>query len=64
MLSSTEVLRALRDDGWAMVRQRGSHLQLRHPTKPGLVTVPHPKKDLPRGTLRSIEKQSGLKLTK
>jgi predicted RNA binding protein YcfA (HicA-like mRNA interferase family) len=33
-----------------------------HPTKPGIVTVPHPKKDMPIGTLRSIEKQSGLKL--
>jgi len=41
---------------------RGSHHQFRHPTKPGLVTVPHPEADLPRGTLRSIERQSGLKL--
>lgn len=28
----------------------------------GRVTVPHPKRDLPIGTLRSIEKQSGIKL--
>jgi hypothetical protein len=30
--------------------------------KPGRVTVPHPTRDIPVGTLRSIEKQSGLKL--
>ncbi|MBL8954389.1 MAG: type II toxin-antitoxin system HicA family toxin [Myxococcaceae bacterium] len=28
----------------------------------GVVTVPHPKKDLKRGTLKSIERQAGLKL--
>ncbi|MDW8213738.1 MAG: type II toxin-antitoxin system HicA family toxin [Roseiflexaceae bacterium] len=30
-----------------------------HPNKPGRVTVPHPKKDLPVGTLRSIYRQAG-----
>ena len=29
----------------------------------GIVTVPHPKKDFPIGTLKSIERQSGVKLT-
>jgi predicted RNA binding protein YcfA (HicA-like mRNA interferase family) len=61
LISSAEVLRALRDHGWKIVRQKGSHVQLRHPIKAGLVTVPSPKKDLPLGTVRSIEKQSGLK---
>jgi predicted RNA binding protein YcfA (HicA-like mRNA interferase family) len=61
MKSSADVLRALREDGWKIDRQKGSHVQLRHPQKPGLVTVPHPKKNLALGTLRSIEKQSGLK---
>jgi len=32
------------------------------PTKPGRVTVPHPEKDIPIGTLCSIEKQAGIKL--
>jgi predicted RNA binding protein YcfA (HicA-like mRNA interferase family) len=40
----------------------GSHKQFKHPSKPGRVTVPHPKRDIPVGTLRSIEKQAGLKL--
>jgi predicted RNA binding protein YcfA (HicA-like mRNA interferase family) len=61
-MRSREVIKALRADGWEEVRVRGSHHQFRHPTKPGLVTVPHPEADLPRGTLRSIERQSGLKL--
>ena len=43
---------------------KGSHHHLKHPTKPGTVTVPHPEKDLPIGTLKSIEKQSGVKLDK
>ncbi len=40
----------------------GDHFQFRHPSKPGKVTVPHPKKDIPIGTLTSIERQSGLNL--
>lgn len=58
--SSREILAALRADGWREVRRRGSHVQLKHPTKPGLVTVPHPNKDLPAGTVASIRRQAGL----
>ncbi|MBZ8140637.1 hypothetical protein CLD22_12085 [Rubrivivax gelatinosus] len=47
-------------DGWFLVHTVGSHQQFKHPTKPGKVTVPHPKKDLPPGTARSILKQAGL----
>lgn len=61
-LKSREVIKRLKADGWAIVRQEGSHIQFRHKTKPGTVTVPHPKLDLAVGTLKSIEKQSGLKL--
>ena len=58
-LSSTEIIRRLRDDGWFEVAHEGSHKQFKHPTKPGRVTVKHPCKDMPIGTLRSIEKQAG-----
>jgi predicted RNA binding protein YcfA (HicA-like mRNA interferase family) len=61
-VNSRDIIAALQDDGWVEVARKGSHAQFRHPTKPGRVTVPHPKKDLPVGTLRSIEKQAGLKL--
>jgi predicted RNA binding protein YcfA (HicA-like mRNA interferase family) len=61
-VDSRDVLRALKSDGWAEVAREGSHVQLKHPTKQGRVTVPHPKRDLPIGTLKSIEKQAGIKL--
>jgi predicted RNA binding protein YcfA (HicA-like mRNA interferase family) len=61
-MDSRTLIKALEADGWRHVRTTGSHHHFNHPTKPGLVTVPHPKKDLPKGTLRSIERQAGLKL--
>ncbi|MFW0754519.1 type II toxin-antitoxin system HicA family toxin [Pseudomonas sp. H11T01] len=47
-------------DGWYLVRVRvrGSHHHFKHPTKPGLVTIPHPKKDLLKKTATSILKQT------
>ncbi len=47
-------------EGWFEVAQRGSHKQFRHSDKSGRVTVPHPGRDIPIGTLRSIERQSGV----
>ena len=58
-MSSRKVIRRLKADGWREVRSKGSHRQFKHPDKPGLVTVPHPKRDLPTGTLRAIFKQAG-----
>jgi predicted RNA binding protein YcfA (HicA-like mRNA interferase family) len=61
-MQSRVVIQRLTADGWYEVRQVGSHKQFKHPTKPGTVTVPHPEKDLPIGTLKSIERQSGVAL--
>lgn len=61
-MTGREVVAALRADGWVLARSKGSHAQYRHPTKPGLVTVPMHAGDLPIGTLKSIEKQAGIKL--
>ena len=61
-MKSRDIIKALRADGWEEVRQRGSHLHFRHPQKPGIVTVPHPSSDMAIGTIKSIEKQSGVKL--
>ena len=61
-MNSKEVIRRLGADGWFEAGRVGSHVQFKHAGKPGRVTVPHPKRDVPTGTLRSIEKQSGLKL--
>ncbi|CAN5493925.1 hypothetical protein BH10PSE6_BH10PSE6_24470 [soil metagenome] len=56
------VIRLIEADGWSEVAQRGSHKQFKHPTKPGKATVPHPKKDIPLPTPRSIERQTGVTL--
>ena len=57
-----DVIKIIEKDGWRMVRQRGSHRQFKHGTKPGLVTIAgKPGFDLAPGTLNSIFKQAGLK---
>lgn len=61
-MNSRDVIRALEADGWLKVAQKGSHVQFKHPTKPGRATVPHPKRDIPKGTLRSIMRQTGVAL--
>ncbi len=60
-MDSRTVLKLLLADGWYRVNQVGSHIQLKHPEKPGRVTLVHPKRDIPLGTLRSIEKQAGFR---
>jgi len=57
-----DVIKRLEQDGWYLVRIRGSHRQYRHPVKRGLVTVAgKPSHDLAAGTLNSVLKQAGLK---
>jgi len=58
-MQSGDVIKRLQKDGWTLARTKGSHQQW---VKDGKrVTVPHPKKDLPKGTLNSIFKQAGWK---
>jgi predicted RNA binding protein YcfA (HicA-like mRNA interferase family) len=57
-----ELMRLLSDDGWRLVRTKGSHRQFKHQNKPGTVTVAgKPSLDIPPGTLNAILKQAGLK---
>ena len=58
--SSREVIRILEKDGWYEVSCTGDHHQFKHPSKPGKVTVTHPRKDFPRKTLNDIARQSGV----
>jgi predicted RNA binding protein YcfA (HicA-like mRNA interferase family) len=60
-MKSREIIKMLEKDGWQLVSVKGSHHQFKHPNKPGRVTVPHPKRDIKKGTLASITKQAGLK---
>ncbi|WP_312383619.1 type II toxin-antitoxin system HicA family toxin [Atlantibacter subterraneus] len=59
-MDSRTLIALIKADGWIAVRVHGSHHHFIHPTKPGLVTIPHPKKDLPTGTVKSIRKQAGI----
>ncbi len=61
-MHSREIIKRLEQDGWYKVNVVGDHWQFKHPEKSGKVTVPHPVKDVLQKTLRSIEKQSGVKL--
>ena len=57
-----DILKMLEGDGWQLIRQKGSHRQLKHPSKAGRVTIAgHPGDELAPGTLNSILKQAGLK---
>ncbi|MCR5081564.1 MAG: type II toxin-antitoxin system HicA family toxin [Treponema sp.] len=58
--SSREVIRILWADGWYETACAGDHHHFKHPTKKGRVTVPHPNKNLPIGTVKNIFKQAGI----
>lgn len=60
-MDSRSIIRMLKKDGWYQVRIHGDHWQFKNDKKPGIVTVPHPRKDIPKGTYNSILKQAGLK---
>ena len=60
-MKSGDIIKRLKADGWFLVHVVGSHHQFKHLTKPGKVTVPHPKKELPLPTFNSILKQAGLR---
>lgn len=57
-----DVIKLIEDDGWVLVRQRGSHRQYIHAVKPGRVTVAgNLGADMRSGTLASVLRQAGLK---
>lgn len=58
-----ELLRLLEQDGWRLMRTRGSYRQYKNPKKPGTVTVAGKPslEDVPSGTLNAILRQAGLK---
>jgi len=60
-LKVRELLKLLKNDGWEIDRTRGSHRQLVHPVKPGMVTVSgHLGDDVHPKTLKSVLRQAGL----
>ncbi|WP_459898713.1 type II toxin-antitoxin system HicA family toxin [Desulfobaculum senezii] len=61
-MNSREIIKKLKAAGFEEVSQKGSHLKLKHPDGRSAV-VPQPKKDMPLGTLRNIERTSQVQLT-
>jgi predicted RNA binding protein YcfA (HicA-like mRNA interferase family) len=61
--SSREIIATLVAAGWILVRVKGDHHHFKHPTNPAIVTVPHPKRDLSIGVIKSIERTTGLRFT-
>ena len=62
LVNSKDILKMIEADGWQLIRAKGSHHHFKHPVKKGLVTIPHPKRTLAKGTIANILKQAGLKL--
>lgn len=58
-MNSREIISRLKREGWELVNVRGSHHQYKHPQNTNKITVPQPKKDLPKGTLKNTYKQAG-----
>lgn len=62
VVDSRTIIKLIEADGWRLDRVTGSHHQFRHLSKPGTIAVPHLRKDMPIGTLKSIARRSGVKL--
>jgi predicted RNA binding protein YcfA (HicA-like mRNA interferase family) len=58
--SSREIISLLAEAGWRLHKVVGSHHQFVHAERTGKVTVPHPCKDLPLKTVRSIFRQAAI----
>ena len=59
--TSKKLISALKRAGFIIKAQKGSHIALFHPERPGrIVTVPYHNKDLKKGTLKSILKQADI----
>jgi predicted RNA binding protein YcfA (HicA-like mRNA interferase family) len=60
-LKVRDAIKMIKQDGWLLVRQAGSHRQYHHPTKPGTFTIAGKESlDLDPKTERSIRKRAGL----
>ena len=65
MVKYDELFRLLKKDGWSIVRQKGSHVIMRHPGKSEQLTIPyHPGKEVKKGLLNAILKQANIKRRK
>ena len=64
IFSGRDVCRILEAHEFHQVRRKGSHIVMQRKTDDSTITIPIPDhKELARGTLRSIIRQSGLSRT-
>lgn len=61
VMNSRQLIAELESAGWVLDRISGSHHVFKHPDHPQIVTVPHPRKDLPKGTVKQIRRSAGLR---
>lgn len=61
-MGSKEVIRKLEAAGWYIDRQKGSHLTMKKDGEVLLLTIPHPRKTLPTGLLKRLERDSKVRL--
>jgi predicted RNA binding protein YcfA (HicA-like mRNA interferase family) len=59
--NSKQIIQHLLKDGFTLISVKGSHHKFARTDSEGarMVIVPHPKKDLPPGTVRAIARQAG-----
>jgi len=60
VLKRREVIRRLESLGFVIVRQRGSHVQLRHPDGRGTTVPMHAGRDISPSLLRPIARDMGM----
>jgi len=64
-MKSSELLRIMKKDGWYEIRQKGSHILMKHPTKANIIPVPyHSSKEMKKGTLQAILKLAEIETNK
>lgn len=59
LTNSRDIKRRLEAEGWVLVRVKGSHHQFKSAGSRQRITLPHPKKDLQIGLVKSIYKVAG-----
>ena len=61
-MKCSELLRLLIKAGWFVASKKGSHIRMKHPTKPGMIIFPdHGAKEMGKGMEQKIRKDAELK---
>ena len=60
-MTSRELIKLLEQDGWEVVRIKGSHHQLRKEGVPFVITLSYPEKQVSRHQIADTKRKSGMK---